>query len=147
MWHQSRYFEAKGHGAEGQSRTDTESPLLLGNHVVSEGSDVTDFHLDGVAREHVAVGSFGAHPQHVAGVQGGVLAKFVDPGSGVPNLVGRREVLPDRAIVPHDDKEPCGAQISDDPRPRGFQVSQFFPRNMVRSACCQGRSLMSLPML
>ena len=38
------------------------SPLLLGNHVVSEGTDVTDFHLDGIAGEHVAVGALGAHP-------------------------------------------------------------------------------------
>ncbi len=35
---------------------------LIGNHVVSEGTDITNFHFDCVAGEHVAVGALGAHP-------------------------------------------------------------------------------------
>lgn len=61
-------------GAEGRIRTDTRAPLLLGNRVISKGADVTNFHLDGVAGDHVAVGALGAHPDYVAGVEGGVVA-------------------------------------------------------------------------
>ena len=49
-------------------------PLLLSHHVISQLPDAADFYLDGVAGEHVAVGALGAHPDDIAGVEGGVVA-------------------------------------------------------------------------
>ena len=62
--------------------------LPLRHHIVPQRPDAADFHLDRIPGEHVAVGALGAHPEDVAGVEGGVVAEFVDPGGGVPDLVG-----------------------------------------------------------
>lgn len=50
------------------------SALFLGHYIVREGADITDLHLNQVSRKHVAVGPLCSHPEHVAGVEGGVFA-------------------------------------------------------------------------
>ena len=46
------------------------SPLLLRHHVVLQRPDAADFHLDGVAGDHVSVGALDAHPDDVAALEG-----------------------------------------------------------------------------
>ena len=53
-------------------------------------------------------------------MQGGVLTQLVDPGGGVPDLVGRGEVLPHLAVVADGDAKTLGIKVGDDPRPHGF---------------------------
>src|SRR5262249_56447881 len=77
--------------------------LSLGNHVISEDTNATDLDLDDVAWHHIPVSPLGAHPEHVPGVESGVAAELLNPGSGVPDLVGRREILPHRAVMTDDD--------------------------------------------
>src|SRR5215510_3314586 len=62
--------------------------LFFGDHIISEDADVTDLDLDGVARDHVAVSSLGAHPEHIARVEGGVSAQLLNPGRRIPDLIG-----------------------------------------------------------
>jgi hypothetical protein len=65
--------------------------------------NITDLHLNHIARHHVAVGALGAHPYDVAWVEGHVLGELVYPSGGVPYLFGGGEVLQHLAVVAHDD--------------------------------------------
>src|SRR5262245_61417379 len=96
-------------------------PLSLGHHVISEDADVADLDFDDVARDHVAVSPLGAHPEHIAWVEGGVPAQLLNPGRRIPDLVGRREVLPDRAVMAHDNAELGGVQPGDNAGPKWFE--------------------------
>jgi hypothetical protein len=61
-------------GPPGQRR------LCLSYHIISEPTDAADLDLDDVTRDHVPVGSLRAHPEHVARVERGVPAQFLNPG-------------------------------------------------------------------
>jgi hypothetical protein len=61
---------------------------LFGHHVVSEDANPRDLDFDDIARDHVAVGPLRAHPDHVAWMEGGVPAQLLNPGCGIPDLVG-----------------------------------------------------------
>ena len=62
--------------------------LFFGDHVISQDTDVANLYFDGVTRDHVAVSSLGAHPEHVARVEGCVPAQLLNPGRRIPDLVG-----------------------------------------------------------
>ena len=62
--------------------------LFFGDHVIPEDADVADLDFDDVARNHIAISSLGAHPEHVARVEGRVPAQFLNPGRRIPDLVG-----------------------------------------------------------
>ena len=49
-------------------------PLLIGHHVVLQHPDPANLYFDGVTGDDVPVGILGAHPDYVAGVEGGVAA-------------------------------------------------------------------------
>src|SRR5713101_7623805 len=95
--------------------------LFLGSHVISEDADVADLDFDDVARDHVPVGPLRTHPEHVAGIEGRVPAQLLDPGGRIPDLVGRREILPDRPVVADDDAERGGIQSGDDEGPERLE--------------------------
>ena len=69
-------------------RRDDRRHLFFGDHVISEDADVADLDFDGVARDHIAVSSLGAHPEYVARVEGRVPAQLLNPGRRIPDLVG-----------------------------------------------------------
>ena len=54
--------------------TTVENPLLIGHHVVLQHPDPANLYFDGVTGDDVPVGILGAHPDYVAGVEGGVAA-------------------------------------------------------------------------
>ena len=62
--------------------------LFFGDHVISQDTDVANLYFDGVTRDHVAVSSLGAHPEHVARVESRVPAQLLNPGRCIPDLVG-----------------------------------------------------------
>src|ERR1043166_4455722 len=64
------------------------APLFFGDHVISEDADVADLDFNSVAWDHIAVSSLGAHPEHIARVEGRVPAQLLNPGRCIPNLVG-----------------------------------------------------------
>ena len=89
--------------------------LFLSYHIIPEDADATDLDFDDVARDHVAVRPLSAHPQHVSRVEGRVPAELLDPRRRVPDLIGRGEILPYRAVVADDDPELRRIQIGHDP--------------------------------
>src|SRR5262245_46573971 len=95
--------------------------LCLRNHVISEDADVADLDLDDIAGDHVPVRALGSHPEHVTGVEGGVATELLNPGRRVPDLLGRREILPYRAVMTDGDAELCGVEAGHNPGSKRFE--------------------------
>src|SRR4030095_4897551 len=96
-------------------------PLALSHYWVAKHADARDLNLHHVTVLDVLGGAVRAHPEHVAGMEGEVLAHAADelayPEDRVLDGVGKHL----RAVHPDGDTERVGIKAGDDPRAHGLE--------------------------
>src|SRR5215510_7431217 len=95
--------------------------LAFSHHGVAQHAGVRDLALHEVAVLHVLGGAVGAHPQHIARMEGEVLTHAADelahPEDRILDGVGEHLL----AVEPNDDAEGVRVEAGDDPWPHGLE--------------------------